>query len=180
MNLAKTKLKSRMVQKFLKIEESDIDVYYRFYLNEIAYTDLTKMQQEKLERYRKAWSWYSQGRTKEMIISALTKDYDIEARQAEYDYNTSIKIHGAKDIVDKDGRRVASMHYFDMLSQMALADKNFHAATIAREKADDAAGLNDTELEGINPLDFMKPSKIMFVAEFDNDSPQTVTFELDE
>lgn len=173
------KHKSRTIQKFLKIEEGDLDVFYRYYLNEIKYTDLTKMQQEKLERYRKAWSWYSQGRTKEMVISALMKDYNIEIRQAEYDFNTSIQLHGSKDVVDKDGRRIASMHYYDMLSQMALAEKNIHAATIAREKADDAAGLNEKEIEGLNPLDFMKPTKIMFIAEFEQDSqPQTI--ELDE
>lgn len=174
-----TKHKSRTIQKFLKIEEGDLDVFYRYYLNEIKYTDLTKMQQEKLERYRKAWSWYSMGRTKEMILSALTKDYDIEIRQAEYDFNTAVKLHGSKDVVDKEGRKVASMHYFDMLSQMALADKDVHNATYAREKADVAAGIHEKEIEGINPLDFMKPSKIMFIAEFEQDSqPQTI--ELDE
>lgn len=180
MGIQKYKTKSAQLKKILKIEESELDIYYSYYLNEVKFEDLTSMQQEKLERFRKAWSWYSQGRTKEMIVAALIKDYKIEARQAEYDFKASIMIHGPKDEVDKDGRRVASVNYFDMISQMALADKNFHVATIAREKADDAAGLNDKENEGLNPLDFMKPAKIVFIANFEPGTRSPQTIELDE
>ncbi len=176
------KYKSSALKKLLNIEESELEPYYKYYLGELKIEEMPSLQQEKLERFRKAWSWYVMGRTKEMIIKSLTKDYDIETRQAEYDLKASILIHGKKDQVDKDGRRIASQEYFDMLSQLALADKNYQVAAYTREKADTLAGVHDVEIEGLNPEDFMKPSKIVFIAKMEinnhGNTPQTI--ELDE
>lgn len=162
------KYKSKRVKNLLKVREDELEPYFLFYLGEIEFSELSEMQAEKLERYRKAWSYYAMGRTKQMVIDALRKDYQIESRQAEYDLSASILLHGSLSEVDKDGRRVASAEYFDLLSQLALKDKQYIVALQARAKADEYYEIMKEEQEGHDPKDFMKPSKINFVVKVDN------------
>lgn len=183
--MAIQKYKSRQIKKLLKINEKELEDYYRWYLNEITFDDLTPIQKEKLERYRKIWSYYAMGRTKEMILSAIKKEYDIETRQAEYDIASSIQLHGSLDQVDKDGRRVASREFFDMLSQLALKDKQYQVAVQARREADILSEIHKEELEGHDPTKFTRAAKVVYNvtvvnANGDTSITETQTLVLDE
>lgn len=176
-----TKHKSGTIKRLLKIEESDLEPYFKYYLGEVEFEELLPEQQEKLERFKKAWSWYVMGRTKQMIIDALKKDYNIKDRQAEYDLTASIFIHGRKEPVDKDGRRVASAEYFDLLSQLSTKEKKYDWAIVAREKADNCLQIHEKEKEGMNPDDFLKPAKIIFITKVDvHNYDKDKTIDLDE
>lgn len=159
---------SRQLKKLLNIDDSELDPYFKWYLNEISYDQLTTLQQEKLERYNKIWSWYCMGRTKTSIISAIKKDYEIEARQAEYDLAASIKLHGPLNKVDQDGRRNASIEFHDMVAQLALKDKNLEVALKARKEADTLAGVYKDEEIGWTPEDFEKPTKEVWMIQVNN------------
>jgi hypothetical protein len=174
------------IKRLLKVKPADIEIYLRFYLNEISADELTDTQQEKLERFRKVWSYYTMGRTQSMIISALKKDYNIEERQAKYDIASSIAIHGKISQVDKDGRTAASIEYFDMLSQLALKEKQYLVSMSAREKADQLAELHIKDVEGQDPKKFMRPTKMVWNIQVNNYGGEeatlesTQTIELDE
>lgn len=177
------KYKCKRVKNLLKVREDEMEKYFLFYLGEIEFSELSEMEAEKLERYRKAWSYYAMGRTKQMVIDALRKDYTIERRQAEYDLSASILLHGSISEVDKDGRRVASAEYFDLLSQLALKDKQYIVALQARSKADEYYEIMKEEKEGHDPKDFDKPAKIVFNVKVDNHyaaEKKIQTIELDE
>jgi hypothetical protein len=162
-----TKHKTKTLKRLLKVPDADLDVFFSYYMGEIEVEQMSSDQQEKLVRYIKAWSWYSLGRTRQMIVDGLMKDHDIQKRQAEYDFAASVAIHGKKDQVDKDGRRAASIEYLDLLSQLAMKEKRFDWAQSCRKEADLLMGIYDTEADGFDPEDFVKPSKIVFVTKVD-------------
>ncbi|UBM58235.1 hypothetical protein LAG90_15635 [Marinilongibacter aquaticus] len=177
------KYSSGRIQRLLKIDDSELTVYFKYYLNEIDFEDLLPSKQEKLQRFQKIWSMMCMGRTKEMIVNIIKKDHGIEQRQAEIDYRFTQKLYGKLNTVEVDGRRAASREYFDMLSQLALKDKQYIVAVSAREKADDLAGLHKEEKEGFDPAKFDNPSKIIFNVQVNNygDSKEdSETIALDE
>ena len=144
------------------MNEDELDVFRRYYLGEVDPESFTATQREQLERYSKAWSWYCMGRTRSMIIELLKKDYDIKDRQANYDFVASLNLYGQLTDVEKAGRRVASIQYYDMVSQLALKEKNFEAAIKAKKEADNLSGVFETEEDGWNPKDWEKPSKVIY------------------
>lgn len=150
-------------KRLLKVDETKLDVYLQYYANELELEQMTAVQIEMLERYRKAWALVCLGRTQVMILGQLMKDYQIEERQARYILEESKMIHGQLDKVDKDGRRMASIAYYDLLANLAHQDKDYEAAANIREKADKLAKLHETEEQGWNPDDFKKPAKFIFV-----------------
>jgi hypothetical protein len=151
------------VKSLLKEKDGDLDIYFKYYLGEVRFEDLSPLAKIKLERYNKAWSWYCMGRTKPMIIAGLKADYDIESRQAEYDFAVCIRLFGHLDQVDKDGRRVASVQYYDMLSLLAVKEKQYDVAVKARKEADILSGVYDNEDEGWGPEEWKKPTKVVYV-----------------
>jgi tetratricopeptide (TPR) repeat protein len=179
----KKKLMLGQLKKGLKIDNIELEVFLKYYLQEIKHEDLTSMQQEKLERYKKSWAMYSEGKTKDNILSTLELDYKIEYRQAQVDFATAIKLFGPIDTVDKDGRRLASMHFFDMLADLAKQEKNYEAAIKAKEAANKLSGIYEVETEGWDPRLWLKPSKTIYVTKVDvhnytQENSQTI--ELDE
>lgn len=175
------KFKSRQIRRLLKIPDDELAPYYAYYLGEITIDDLTDIQQEKLTRYSKIWSQYLMGRTQPMILGAIMKEHDVELRQAQYDLSFAIRLHGPIDQVNKDGRRVASREFFDLLAQLAMKDKQYQVAVMARDKADHLAGLHKEEKEGFDPEDFAKPAKIVYNIQVNhNYSSSDETIELDE
>ncbi|TDB67124.1 hypothetical protein [Arundinibacter roseus] len=151
------------LKRILKIDEGKLDIYLRYYNQEVDTADLNGTQLNMLEKYRKAWSWYCMGRTEDMVRAMLMKDYNIEERQARYVFEEAKFIHGKLDQVDRDGRRSASIAFYDLIANMALKEKNLEAAVKARERGDDLARLNEPEDIGLDPNDFMKASKFIFV-----------------
>lgn len=162
-----TKHKTKTLKRLLNVPDGDLDVYHSYYLGEIDIEQMTPEQQEKMVRFIKAWSWYCLGRTRQMCVDGLMKDHNIQKRQAEYDFAASVKIHGLKDQVDRDGRRVASIEYLDLLSQLAMKEKRFDWALACRKEADILLGIYQTEADGFSPEDFERPAKIVFVTKVD-------------
>jgi hypothetical protein len=183
--MAIKKYTSARIKRLLKVKPKDIEIYLRFYLNEVEEEDLTEQQRDKLVRFKKVWSYYAMGRTQSMIISALMKDHGIEERQARYDIASSVAIHGRINQVDKDGRTAASIEYFDMLSQLALKDKQYIVAMSARDKADQLAELHIKEADGHDPKNFERPSKMVWNVQVNNyggnsENLEPETIQLDE
>ncbi|HLO43932.1 MAG TPA: hypothetical protein VK175_06330 [Leadbetterella sp.] len=169
------------------MNESALDPYYRYYLKEIEFDDLTSMQQEKLERYMKIWSWYCMGRTKEVILSTIMRDYAVESRQAQYDLAETIALHGRLDQVQKDGLRVASREFHYLLAQFAMKDKQWDVAMRARKEGDVLAGIYDTEDMGWDPTVWNKPVKEVWAVQVINNNfnapagdEATQTIDIDE
>ena len=156
------KLTTKQLRWRLKLDEDELDIFRRYYLGEVDPECFTPTQREQLERYSKAWSWFCMGRSRSMIIELLKKDYDIKDRQANYDFVASLSLYGQLTDVEKAGRRVASIQYYDMVSQLALKEKNFEAAIKAKKEADQLAGVFDTDEEGWDPKFWEKPSKVVY------------------
>ncbi len=157
------KLTMGRLKRLLKIDETKLDVYLQYYAGELELESFTPTQLEMLERYRKAWSLMSMGRPMQMVLSQLMREFQVEERQARYLIEESKIIHGELDRVDKDGRRAASIAYFDMISSQAFMDRNFEMAIKAREQADKLAKLHETDETGWSAEDFVKPAKFIFV-----------------
>lgn len=175
------------LRKLLKVNESALEPYYKYYLKEIEFDDLTLMQQEKLERYMKIWSWYCMGRTKEVILSTIMRDYSVESRQAQYDLAESIALHGRIDQVQKDGLRVASREFHYLLAQFAMKDKQWDVAMRAKKEGDILAGIYETEELGWDPNVWNKPVKEVWAVQVINNNfnaptgdEATQTIDIDE
>lgn len=151
------------LKRVLKIDEDRLDIYLKYYGREVEWEQLTPTQQEMLERYREAWALYCMGRTEEMVRSQLMRKHDLQERQARYIFEESKFIHGRLDQVDKDGRRAASIAFYDLMSNLAMKDKQYETAVTARDKADKLAKLHETDETGLNPDDFIKAAKFIFV-----------------
>lgn len=175
------------LRKLLKIDQNALEPYYRYYLGELKMDELTSMQQEKLERYMKIWSWYCLGRTKETILGSIMRDYAVENRQAQYDLAECIMLHGRLDQVQKDGQRVASREFHYLLAQFAMKDKQWDVAMRARKEGDILAGIYEPEEIGWDPNDWNKPVKEIWAVQVINNTynagethESTKTTEIDE
>ena len=160
-HMSKVKSIGRL-KRILKVDENKLDIYLRYYNQEVEPSDMTATQVDMLEKYRKAWSWYCMGRTEDMVRTMLMRDYDIEERQARYIFEEAKFVHGKLDQVDRDGRRSASIAFYDLIANMALKEKNLDAAVKARERGDNLARLNEPEDMGLDPADFLKTAKYVF------------------
>lgn len=147
----------------MKIDDSKLDWAFRYYANEIEHEQLTPIQQEMLEKYGKAWGMLKMGRTMDMVRSALTKDYAIQERQARYIVEECQILYGPVDQIDVAGRTQASIAFYDLLSNIAFKEKDITEARTCRRAADELAGVYEKEQGGLNPEDFLKPGKFVFV-----------------
>lgn len=175
------KYKTGRIRRLLKISDDELSPYFAYHLGEIDFVELSEKQREKLARYTKIWSQLMMGRPQQMVLSAIMKEYGISTRQAQYDLSFSVQLHGPLDQVNKDARRAASREFFDLLSQLAMKDKQYPVAVMARKEADTLAGLHKEEKEGFDPSLFEKPSKIVFNVQVNNNYTQASNIvELDE
>lgn len=150
------------MKKALKIDEHKLDKYFAYY-HEGA--QLKPDEMEMLQRYRKAWSLISMGRTYEMVLATLCREYSIQERQARYILQESAFIFGQVQNLDKQAKKVASANYFRLLSNIARANGDVDSAIKAWEKADELEGLHDAEPIGLNPDDFLRAAKIVFTGD---------------
>ncbi|SFD47125.1 hypothetical protein [Spirosoma endophyticum] len=158
--MAKNKSLSRL-KKSLQIEPDKLDKFLDYYHSgkPLADTDMVM-----LERYRKAWSWYSLGRPFDSILAMLMKEYGLQERQCRYIIAEAVAIHGNINQVDRDGKKVASANFFRMVANMALMNGEWDAATRAWDKADHMDGLHEEETGGgWDPDAFSKPGKFVFI-----------------
>lgn len=158
----KTNIPLTRLNKLTDSEPSETLPYFRYYLGQVEFSELLPVQQKRLERLKTIWSLACSGATKHQIQKHIAKGYGIEDRQIAYDIKLSYQIHGELSKVDKDGRRVASIEYFDKISKAAFKDKEYAAATKAREAADTLAKLHKEEEYTFTPEDFVKPTKRVY------------------
>jgi hypothetical protein len=150
---------AKLKQK-LQLDENKMDKFLSYYHNGTALdADDTAM----LEKYRKAWSWLSMGRTLDVVISMLMKEYPVQERQARYIISEAVYLHGQTNHLDKAGKKAASSNFYRLLAQMAMMNGEYEAAGKLTEKADKLDGLLDEETVGHDPEDFMKASKFVFI-----------------
>lgn len=157
------KLSLSRAKRILKIDEDKLDWALQYYAGDKQFEQLTPTQQDMLEKYSKAWGMLRMGRTAEMVRSTLMKEYDIQDRQARYIIEEANILFGQIDQVDKDGRKQASIAFYDLLTNIAFKEKDVKEARECRKEADTLAGLYESEHIGLNPEDFLKASKIVFV-----------------
>ncbi|WP_133299815.1 hypothetical protein [Larkinella punicea] len=156
--MAKTTALQRM-KKSLKIDEHKLDKFLAYYHENTA---LSKDDQLMLEKYRKAWSFLSLGRTYEMALAMLMKDYQIQERQARYIIAEAAMIFGHVQTIDKQAKKMASANYYRLLSNIARASGDIEAASRAWERADKLEGLHEDDKIGLNPDDFLRAAKFVF------------------
>ncbi|MDR6195180.1 hypothetical protein [Siphonobacter sp. SORGH_AS_0500] len=147
-------------KKALKIDENKLDKYLSYYFEN---TKLSDAEMEMLAKYRMAFSLMSLGRTDQMVISTLMKDYDILERQARYIISEASWLYGRVQNADRQGKKVASANYYRLLSNLAQQAGDTEAAIKAWEKADRMEGLLDPEHIGLNPEDFERAAKFVFI-----------------
>lgn len=157
--MAKRTALARLKNK-LQIEEDRMDKYLSFYYEN---KELDPEDMAMLDRYRKAWSWLSMGRPFDVVLAMLTKEYAIQDRQARNIISEAVYLHGHTSQLDKAGKKVASANFYRMVANLAVFEKQFEAASRAWEKADKLEGLMDEEEVGLDPEDFMKPGKFIFI-----------------
>lgn len=159
----KTNIPLTRLNKLTDSEPSETLPYFKYYLGQCAFDELLPVQQKRLERLKTIWSLACSGSNNIQIQTQIRIKYGIEARQIAYDIKLAYQLHGELSKVDKAGRRVASIEYFDKISKAALKAEDYAAATKAREAADKLAGLHQDEEYTFTPEDFVKPTKRTYV-----------------
>lgn len=156
--MSKTGALQRM-KRALKLDENKMDKYLDHFHSG---TKLSDEELAMLEKYRKAWSSLSLGRTYDMVLSMLMKDYRLQERQARYIISEACYIYGQAQDIDKSAKKIASANYYRLLSNLARANGDIEAAARAWERADKLEGLYDVEAAGLNPDDFLRAAKFVF------------------
>lgn len=161
----------KQAKALLKVDESKLEKYLRFYNDEILLhpdplkphlESLTETERSMLERYRRVFAMFDIGRTDEFIRSVLQKEYDIEWRQARNIVNDCYYIYGVVGSADKEGKKRASINFYRTLANLAFKDRDFEAAGKLWEKADKLEGLFESEQNGLNPDDFKHAPTVVF------------------
>jgi hypothetical protein len=168
------KISLERAKRIVKVNDTKLDRYLGYYFGEILLDAdpnkpdaecLTDVEKQMLAKYQRIYELFDIGRTDAMIRQFLTKTYGIQERQAYDLVRDAYILYGVTGTADKEGKRRAAINYYMTLSQVAFKDKNYEAAIRAKEKADKLEGLFDVDLEGLDPEDFKKPTKIFFVTD---------------
>jgi hypothetical protein len=158
--MAKKNTSLAKLKRGLHIDPNKLDKYLDYYATGNPLDEEGMMM---LERYRKAWSWLSMGRTYDVTLAMMMKDYTLADRQARYIIAEAVAIHGQIAGLDKDGKRAASVAFFRLLANMAMMDQDYDTAGRLTEKADKLEGLHDDAEAGWDPDAFSKPGKFVFI-----------------
>lgn len=171
--MAKTKqISLKQAKNLLKIDEEKLDRYLRYYNGEVLYEPdpqyphkdfFTETERKNLERYRRIFAMFDIGRTDEFIRSLISKEFEIEWRQAYNLVSEAYCLYGITGTADKEGKKRASINFYRTLANLAFKDKDFETAGRLWEKADKLEGLFDAEESGLDPNDFKKPSNYVFI-----------------
>ena len=161
----------KQAKALLKVDETKIEKYLRFYNDEILLEPdplyphkeaLTDTERTKFERIRRVFSLFDIGRTDEFIRSVLTKEYEIEYRQAYNIVKEAYLIYGIVGEADRVGKKRASINFYRTLANLAFKDKDYESAGKLWEKADKLEGLFEAEMQGLDPDDFKHPTTFVF------------------
>lgn len=116
----KTNIPLTRLNKLNELESTETLPYVRYYLGQCEWSDLLAVQQKRFERLRTIWSLACSGSNNVAIKKHIHKHFGIEDRQIAHDIKLAFQLHGELSRVDKDGRRAASIEYFDKLSKAAF------------------------------------------------------------
>lgn len=170
--MAKKLLSLARANKILKIDETKLDRYLQYYNDELLREPdphnpnapaLDETEQEMLRKYERVYEMFDIGRTDGMIRSFLQKEYDIKDRQSRYIIEEARILYGITGQADKEGRKQASINFYRTLANVAFKEKQYEVAGKLWEKADKLEGLFSEDRIGLDPADFMKPTKFVFV-----------------
>jgi hypothetical protein len=166
------KLSLARAKRILKVDDTKLEKYLGYYFGDVLrdidpekpnIRALGEVERGMLAKYERVYELFDIGRTDAMIRSFLMKTYDIKERQAYEILREAYVLYGITGMADKEGKRRAAINYYSTLSQVAFKDKNYEAAIRAKERADKLEGLFEVENDGLNPDDFRKATKIIFV-----------------
>ena len=168
------KISLERAKRIMKVDDTKLERYLGYYFGDILLEadpktpnakHLTDIERQMLGKYQRIYELFDIGRTDTMIRQFLMKTYDVQERQAYELVREAYLLYGVTGTSDKEGKRRAAINYYMTLSQVAFKDKNYEAAIRAKEKADKLEGLFDEDNEGLDPEDFKKPTKIIFVTD---------------
>ena len=166
------KLSLDRAKRILKIDDTKLEKYLGYYFGDIqrepdalrpSAKSLTDTEREQLSKYERIYELFDIGRTDSMIRSFLIKTYNVKERQAYELVREAYVLYGITGVADKEGKRRAAINYYTTLSQVAFKEKQFDSAIRAKEKADKLEGLFDEDDNGLNPEDFKKATKVIFI-----------------
>lgn len=166
----------KQAKTLLKVDESKLDKFFRFYLDEgsdkgilLEYDPtrphleyLTSTEREKFERIRRVFAMFDIGRTDEFIRNVLVKEYEIEWRQAYNIVKEAYLMYGVVGEADKVGKKRASINFYRTLANLSFKDKDYESAGKLWEKADKLEGLFESEMQGLDPDDFKHAKTFIF------------------
>ncbi|WP_375418122.1 hypothetical protein [uncultured Hymenobacter sp.] len=136
---------------------------YRNFLFEGA--ELSEEQLLMLSRYRKAYNLASLGFSRNQVLSALEKEYELSTPQLYAIIRESTELYGSVAEIDRKGRRQISIERYELLANLARKDGNYAAAIRAQENADKLQGLFEPEKAGMDPKAFLVPVPMMFTTD---------------
>jgi len=168
------KISLERAKRIMKIDDTKLERYLGYYFGDILLESdpntpnvkyLSEIERQMLAKYQRIYELFDIGRTDTMIRQFLTKTYDIQERQAYELVREAYLLYGITGTADKEGKRRAAINYYQTLSQVAFKDKNYEAAIRAKQSGDKLEGLFDEDNEGLDPDDFKKPTKVIFVTD---------------
>jgi len=168
------KISLERAKRIMKVDDTKLERYLGYYFGDILLESdpntpnvkyLSEIERVMLAKYQRVYELFDIGRTDSMIRQFLTKTYDIKERQAYDLVREAYVLYGITGTADKEGKRRAAINYYMTLSQVAFKDKMYDSAIRAKEKADKLEGLFDDDNEGLDPEDFKKPTKVVFITD---------------
>ncbi len=170
--MAKKFLTMARANRILKIDENKLDRYLLYYHDELLREPsvdrpdipaLSETEQDMLKKYERVYEMFEVGRTDAMIRTFLMEQYGIKDRQARYIVEEARILYGITGKADKEGKKQASINFYRTIANLALSKEQYEVAAKLYEKADRLEGLFSEERVGLNPEDFLKPTKFVFV-----------------
>lgn len=151
-----------MLQKVRKSKGDKLD-RYRDHL--LQGTTISAEQEDMLGKYRRANALMCKGYSRLQTITILTKELALSSPQIYSILRESIELFGDVNKVDKDGMRYILYENFMREAKLARKNKDHQAAIRALENAAKIYDLYNTEVAGINPAQFLRPSAIIFTSD---------------
>jgi hypothetical protein len=162
----------KRANEILKIDESRLERYLRYYAGEILYQQdelypnkqfFTDTERKQFERYRRIFALFDIGRTDEQIRNIICEEFQVDWRQSYNIVNEAYHIYGITGKADKEGKKRFSINYYRRLSMIASDNGELETAGKLWEKADKLEGLFDSDEVGLNPDDFKHPTNFVFI-----------------
>ncbi len=156
----------------MRADDSKVGRFLQYYAGQLllepdpdqpAKDSLTQTERDNLQKYERVYELMNVGRPDYMIRAMLCKIYGIKDRQAHEIIKDASMLYSLSGEASREGSKRSSINFYETVATLALADRNYDAAVKARDKADHLAGHHKQEDIGLNPDDFRKPAKYVFI-----------------